>query len=68
MTPLYTKSEAAAILRVSTRQIDRWCATRLLAFSLAGSRKRFSDADLETFLASRSFGHSVTPSAPARTI
>lgn len=63
---LYTKSEAAAILRVSTRQIDRWCAARLLPFSLAGSRKRFSDADIASFLSSRSFGHRQPLSAPAR--
>ena len=61
--PLFTKWELAEHLRVSTRQIDKWCAARILPFHLLGSRKRFTYADVESFLASRSFGHrqSVQP-------
>ena len=57
MTTLHTKREAAAMLRVSTRQIDRMCAARALPFVLVGTRRRFRPADLDRFVASRSFGH-----------
>ncbi|MBE3109690.1 MAG: helix-turn-helix domain-containing protein [Acidobacteria bacterium] len=57
MIPLLTKKEVAGLLRVSTRTVDRLCRARLLRFRLAGSRKRFTYADLESYLSSRSFGH-----------
>lgn len=56
-TPLMTKKEVAEHLRVSTRQVDKWCAARLLPFRLAGSRKRFVRQDIDAFLDNRSFGH-----------
>jgi len=59
-----TKKQLAAELQVSTRQIDKWCAARALPFHLLGSRKRFTDADVESFLAARSFGHRQSVQAP----
>ena len=64
MTPYLTKKEVAALLKVSTWTVDKWCRERLLRFRLAGSRKRFTYADIDAFLDSREFGQPANLSAP----
>ncbi len=62
-TALMTKREVAAYLRVSTRTVDNLVRERKLHFLLVGSRRRFREADVLFYVASRSFGpsHNADP-------
>lgn len=64
-SPLWTKREAARFLAVSTSTLDRLVAKRHLPFVLIGGRRRFREADVLSFVASRSFGHRSDLSSPA---
>ncbi len=64
MTPLLTTSEVLALLRVSRRYLERKRNARELPFVKIGRRVLYRPADVEAFVASRSFGHPVNLSGP----
>ena len=64
MTRLLTKGELAEHLKVSPRTIDRLCREGKLHYRLAGSRKRFSPSDVESYLSR----HLKPLSRPASTL
>jgi len=50
MTPLKTKVEAAALLKISPRTLQGFMAKRKIRYIRVGGRVRFSDDDLEAFV------------------
>lgn len=65
---LWTKSETAAFLNVSSRTVDNWCAARLLPFVQLPCGKRFEPAKIMAFVRAREFAHPThsTPQPNAR--
>jgi excisionase family DNA binding protein len=49
-TPLMTKAEAAAYMRVTPRTLDRWVKAGRLARYRVGSTTRFKRADLDALV------------------
>lgn len=64
---LLTKAEVAAYLRCSKATVDRYAKRRELRFVQRPGRRLFYRADVEAYLASRSFGHRSDLSCPAGT-
>jgi excisionase family DNA binding protein len=65
--PLWTTADVAAYLRCSVRRVRRLVADRKLAFFQDGRRKKYREADVLYYAASRSFSHCQPASGPAGT-
>jgi excisionase family DNA binding protein len=64
MTPDHTPNETAAILKISRGTLHKLCRKREISFYFAGSRRRFTDAGIESFRAQHGIGHPVNLPSP----
>jgi excisionase family DNA binding protein len=65
---LFTKSEAAAFLKIKIRTLDDWRAAKALPCIERGRWIRFRRADLESFIAAHTIQpRTATPFRPRRT-
>ena len=58
MNPLLTKAQVAEYLNVSTSTVDRETAAGRLPYVRISSRRRYREADVLYYVASRSFNRS----------
>jgi len=62
---IYTKEEAAEILRVKVSWLERRAAARQIPFTMLGGAYRFTDAHLAEIVHLNEQGALSTPTAPA---